>query len=50
VRDESGAILVVYSKSDFKDLRLTRSTDGGRTRSEPTPVPPTEKLSIYPAR
>src|SRR6266542_1742074 len=44
----SGAILVVYSQSDFKDLRLTRSKDGGRTWTEPVPVAPTEKLSIYP--
>jgi hypothetical protein len=43
-----GAVLVIYSQSDFKDLRLTRSTDGGRTWSKPVPVPPTEKLSIYP--
>src|SRR5262245_37946083 len=45
---KSGAVLVIYSQSDFKDLRLTRSTDGGRTWSKPVPVPPTEKLSIYP--
>lgn len=44
----SGTIVVIYSQSDFKDLRLTRSTDGGRTWSEPVSVPPTEKLSIYP--
>ncbi|MBY0525778.1 MAG: glycoside hydrolase [Gemmataceae bacterium] len=45
---KSGAIVVVYSKSDFKDLRLSRSADGGKTWSEPVAVPPTEKLSLYP--
>ena len=44
----SGAILVIFSKMDFKDLRLSRSTDGCKTWSEPVAVPPTEKLSIYP--
>jgi hypothetical protein len=44
----SGAVLVIYSKSDFKDLHLSRSDDGGRTWSKPVPFAPTEKLSIYP--
>jgi len=45
---KSGVILVIYSKSDFKDLRLSRSSDGGKTWSEPVAAPNTEKLSIYP--
>lgn len=45
---KSGAIVAIYGQSDYKDLRQSRSTDGGRTWSEPAPVPPTEKLSIYP--
>jgi glycerophosphoryl diester phosphodiesterase len=45
---KSGTLLVIYSKSDFKDLRLSRSIDGGKTWSEPVAVPHTEKLSIYP--
>lgn len=45
---KSGAILVIYSQSNYRDLRLSRSTDGGLTWSPPAPVPPTEKLSIYP--
>ena len=45
---KNGTILVIFSQSDFKDLRLTRSADGGRTWSEPVPAPHTEKLSIYP--
>lgn len=43
-----GTILVIYSKSDFKDLRQSRSTDGGQTWSAPVAVAHTEKLSIYP--
>jgi glycerophosphoryl diester phosphodiesterase len=45
---KSGTILVIYSKADFKDLRLSRSTDGGKTWSEPVAVAHTEKLSLYP--
>lgn len=45
---KSGAIVVIYGKSDYKDLQISRSTDGGRTWNPPVPVPPTEKLSIYP--
>ncbi len=44
----SGTAIVIYSKTNYKDLRLSRSADGGRTWSESIPVPPTEKLSIYP--
>jgi hypothetical protein len=28
---KGGTIVVIYSQADFKDLRLCRSTDGGRT-------------------
>lgn len=45
---KKGTIVVVFSKSDMKDLRLTRSTDGGKTWSDHVACPPTEKLSIYP--
>ncbi len=45
---KNGAIVVIFSQSDFKDLRIARSTDGGKTWSRPAPVTPTEKLSIYP--
>ncbi len=45
---KSGTILVIFSQSDFKDLRLTRSADGGKTWSTPAPAAHTEKLSIYP--
>src|SRR4051812_14475433 len=45
---KKGTVVVVFSLSDMKDLRLTRSIDGGKTWSEPVACPPTEKLSIYP--
>src|SRR5437867_737749 len=45
---KSGTVVVIFSQADFKDLRLCRSIDGGRTWTKPLPVPPTEKLSIYP--
>lgn len=43
-----GTVLVIFGQSDMKDLRLARSTDGGRTWSQPVPFGPSEKLSIYP--
>jgi hypothetical protein len=45
---KQGTLLTIFSQSDFKDLRLSRSTDGGLNWSEPVAFPPTEKLSIYP--
>ncbi len=45
---KKGTVVVVFGQSDMKDLRVTRSTDGGRTFSEPTPFAPSAKLSIYP--
>jgi hypothetical protein len=45
---KKGTVVVVFSQSDMKDLRLTRSTDGGKTWSEPAPFAATAKLSIYP--
>ena len=45
---KSGAVLVIFSQSDMKDLRVTRSTDGGRSWSQPAAFGPTEKLAIYP--
>lgn len=43
-----GTIVVIFSQADFKDLRVTRSGDGGRTWSTPVPFAPTVKLAIYP--
>jgi len=45
---KSGAIVVIFSQADFRDLRVTRSPDGGKTWSDPVAFPHTEKLSIYP--
>src|SRR5262245_53572288 len=43
-----GTVVVVFSQSDYRDLRLTRSTDGGKTWSDPVAFAGTAKLSIYP--
>jgi len=45
---KSGVIVVIYGKSDYKDLRQTVSKDGGKTWTESVAVAPTEKLSLYP--
>jgi photosystem II stability/assembly factor-like uncharacterized protein len=43
-----GTIVVIFSQSDYKDQRVSRSTDGGKTWSKPEPFEPNAKLSIYP--
>lgn len=43
-----GTIIAIWGKQDYKNLQISRSTDGGKTWSEPAPVPPTESLSLYP--
>lgn len=43
-----GTVRVVYSQKDMKDLRLTRSADGGKTWATSVAFPGTEKLDIYP--
>jgi len=45
---KSGTVLVIFSQSDMKDLRVCRSTDGGRTWAAPESFVLTETLSIYP--
>lgn len=45
---KSGTVIVSYCKSEAKDLLISRSTDGGRTWSEPTESPVTEKIAMYP--
>jgi hypothetical protein len=45
---KQGTVLVIFGQSDYKDLRLARSEDGGRTWSEPVAFEPSAKLSIYP--
>lgn len=45
---KAGTALVVFSQSDYKNLRLTRSEDGGRTWTKDIPFPGAEKDSLYP--
>ena len=45
---KAGTVLVIFSQSNYKDLRLARSTDGGKTWTEPAAFKHTEKLEIYP--
>ena len=45
---KQGTVIVSYCKSEAKDLLISRSTDGGRTWSEPTESLVTEKVSMYP--
>jgi hypothetical protein len=45
---KNGTLLVTYCKSEAKDMLLSRSTDGGKTWSEPVLFPPTEKIPMYP--
>lgn len=47
-RSAKGTLVGIFSQDDFKDLRLTRSEDGGRTWSEPVPFAPTVGIDIYP--
>jgi hypothetical protein len=48
VCNQKGTIIAIWSKQDYRNLQMSRSRDGGKTWSEPAPVPPTEKLSFYP--
>ena len=43
-----GTLVVTYGHVNHRDLRLTRSTDGGATWSEPVPFAPTVKQTYYP--
>jgi hypothetical protein len=45
---KAGTVLVIFSQSNYKDLRLARSADGGKTWTEPVAFKHTEKLEIYP--
>lgn len=44
----SGTIVVTYGRVNHTDLRITRSTDGGATWSEPAPFVHTVKKTYYP--
>jgi BNR repeat-like domain/BNR/Asp-box repeat len=43
-----GTLVAVYCKSEYKPYRITRSTDGGKTWSEPALFPPTADDQVYP--
>lgn len=47
-RGKSGTLVVTYGRINHRDLRITRSTDGGKTWSSPTPFIHTEGKSYYP--
>ena len=43
-----GTIVVTYGRVNHRDLRITQSTDGGRTWADPAPFPHTVRKSYYP--
>lgn len=47
-KSKQGTLIGIFGQSDFKDLRVTRSTDGGKTWSEPTPFGPAVGEWLYP--
>src|SRR6478735_3394356 len=47
-RGNSGALIVTYGHVNYRDLRITRSLDGGRTWSAPEPFVHTVKKTYYP--
>ncbi|MFQ5731624.1 MAG: sialidase family protein [Planctomycetaceae bacterium] len=47
-RTKTGTLVVIYGRVNHVDLRITRSTDGGRTWSLPKPFVHTVKKTYYP--
>ena len=45
---KKGTVLVIFGQQEYIDLRITRSTDGGKSWSEPAKYDPTQKINIYP--
>jgi hypothetical protein len=45
---DQGTIVVTYGRVNHRDLRITRSTDGGKTWSSPAPFVHTVKKTYYP--
>ena len=43
-----GTLVVTYGHVNHRDLRITRSTDGGQTWLAPAPFEPTVKKTFYP--
>lgn len=44
----SGTLVVTFGQVNHRDLRITRSTDGGVTWSEPVPFAPSVGTTFYP--
>lgn len=47
-RTNKGTLVVTFGQVNHRDLRITRSTDGGKTWSEPIPFAPSAGKSFYP--
>jgi hypothetical protein len=47
-RSQSGTLIVTYGQVNHHDLRITRSSDGGKTWSPAAPFAPTVKKTYYP--
>src|SRR5438093_830078 len=45
---KQGALVVIYGQINHRDLRITRSLDGGKTWAPPTPFVHTVKKTYYP--
>lgn len=45
---KKGTIVVIYGHINHRDLRITRSTDGGKEWADPKPFGPTVKKTYYP--
>lgn len=45
---KKGTLVVTYGRVNHRDLRISRSLDGGRTWSEPAPFAPTVGKTYYP--
>ncbi len=45
---KKGTVLVIFGQREYVDLRITRSSDGGKTWTEPAKYGPTQKVDIYP--
>lgn len=43
-----GTLIAVYCQAEYQPYRITRSTDGGKTWSEPILFPPTIQTQVYP--
>lgn len=43
-----GTVLVMYSQSEAKNMRMSRSEDGGKIFAESVPFPHTQQVEFYP--